>query len=85
MAYTKLVKYLIDTIIGKPDSAEVQITEEDRLVNIFITVHPADIGKIIGKNGNIITAVRHIASAAATRNQQRLYIKILNLEDSAPS
>lgn len=85
MTYIKLVEYLIDTIIGKTNSTKVEITEEDRLVNIFITVDPKDIGKVIGKNGNIITAIRHIASAAATRNQQRLYIKILSLEDSVTS
>ena len=85
MIYTKLVEHLIDTILGKPNSARVDITEENRLVNIFIAISRKDMGKIIGKNGYIITAIRHIASAAATRKQQRLYIKILNIEDLATS
>ncbi len=76
MKYAKLVEHLVKNIVSEPDSVEVETTQERDGAVYYVTVEPNDVGKMIGKNGRVITAIRHVASAAAAKGQQKAYVKI---------
>ena len=76
------MKQLLETIIYAlvDEKDEVVITEEtDREGNtVFkITAAQNDVGRIIGKNGNTITAIRRILRAYAIKLNKRVTVDVL--------
>ena len=62
----KFILYLVKELVAKPDIAEVE-TKQDGKVTIFvIKVAKSDLGKVIGKNGNIISAIRTLSKNIST-------------------
>jgi len=63
-------EYIVKTVVDKPESVVIEEINEDSRVKITIKVDEQDIGKIIGKEGRTIKALR--ALAAAIGNKDRL-------------
>lgn len=77
-----LLEHIIKSIVDKPE--EVQITEaSDPLAGAILTISvaEADMGKIIGKEGKIINAIRTVIRILAIKNGERVTI---NIEDKNP-
>jgi len=57
----------------------VQVTEgRDRAGTIYtVRVSPNDVGRIIGKEGRVITCIRHMVSAAAAKARLRVTVKVV--------
>lgn len=75
--YEQLVSELIKPLVTHPEDVVVkgQLLSADQ-VHVEVTVHPDDVGRIIGKKGRVINAVRTIAHAAATRDKTQLEISL---------
>ena len=71
----------IETIINAlvDDTAAVEIREVDRngATLIEVRVAPEDVGKIIGKQGRTIRALRSLARVAGTKNNRRYLLEIV--------
>ena len=66
----ELLDYVLPWLIDHPDELQIEEVEnEDDQVVYEISVHPEDVGKIIGKRGRIIRALRTLARASATRER----------------
>lgn len=74
-----LISYLITSIVDQPDkfSLKEEITDSG-YTNYLIKVAPEDMGKVIGKGGQIIQALRTIIRAKAFKEGQKA---ILTLEE----
>lgn len=73
----ELLEYLIRSIVDEPDAIEVrEITGEKALV-FEIKVAESDIGKVIGKHGRIINAIRTIVRAAAVKEGKKVSIELI--------
>ena len=75
-----LLNYLVTNIVDNPDA--VSIDEEatgDGLVQLTIHSDQGDIGKIIGKNGKTIHAIRDVVKILATKNDE--YVEVQIAED----
>ena len=61
----KLVEYIVQELVS--DQKAIEITEEkaEDTVTIKVSVAPADMGRIIGKQGRIAKAIRTIVRSAA--------------------
>ena len=53
-----IVEYLVKEIVEKPESVVIQETKKGDLDVIEITVDPSDRGKVIGREGQTIKALR---------------------------
>ncbi|MFP4481978.1 MAG: KH domain-containing protein [Thermovirgaceae bacterium] len=76
--YEALVGFVVSHIVTKPE--EVQITAqrtESGVVNLSVKTAPEDIGRVIGKHGATINAIRLIAKAAAVRPGDKVDVDIL--------
>lgn len=62
------VEYLLVRLIDHPD--DLKVTEEETAdgLKILVTVHPEDMGRIIGKGGKVIKAVRKLVQVKAARD-----------------
>lgn len=72
-----LVEYLTRGIVDDPDAVSVRVTERDRVVFVEVRVATADVGKVIGRRGRIIGAIRTLARAAAVRADRRVVVELV--------
>ena len=73
----ELVETLIKYLVEEPDSVNVTETT-DRGTKLYnVTVAPNDVGRVIGKDGRVITCVRHFVAAAGSKNRQKTVVKVV--------
>ena len=72
----ELVEVIAKALVDKPD--EVVVTEsmkgEDTLIELKVA--PADMGKVIGKQGRIAKAIRSVVKAAASKEDRKVIVEI---------
>jgi len=61
-----LVRFLVTSLVDSPDSVSITRATSGDVVRFEISVDPADVGKVIGRQGRIIKAIRTLARAAAS-------------------
>ncbi|MBI2026031.1 MAG: KH domain-containing protein [Candidatus Levybacteria bacterium] len=68
--------YIVSSIVEKQDAIEISESEENGVLNFIIKVDPSDMGKIIGKGGKVIKAVRNIMKIPAMKNNKKVFISL---------
>ena len=73
----QILEYILTLIILKPEDLVVTETKVDDLnIQYLITANKEDVGKIIGKQGKIIQAIRNIAKIWAIKNNKQIRIDV---------
>ena len=72
----ELVTFILQNLVAEPDQLDVQVAGDGRNVRIEVTCAEDDAGRIIGRGGRLINAVRTLARAAAD-GRQRVEIQLL--------
>ena len=75
--YKELVEFVVKHLVTQPDSVEVENSEEDGGSKILIRVAHEDVGRVIGKRGATINAIRLLAKAAAVKAGERIDVDIV--------
>lgn len=76
----QFVEYVLKAIVDNPDAVSVDRTVDEMGVLISVTVHPDDMGKIIGKAGQTAKAVRTLLKVVGAKNDARVNMKIIEPE-----
>ncbi len=75
--YRELVEYIVKRLVLQPEHVDVSERTDDRGVTaITIRVAREDIGRVIGKKGATINAIRLVAKAAAVKVNDRVDVDI---------
>lgn len=72
-----LIESIVASLVDYPEEIVINMTEEEFKVVYHLTVHPDDVGKVIGKNGRIAKAIRTVVYAAKTEGNKRIYLDIM--------
>ena len=72
----ELMLVLARSLVSEPDRVEVSATETDSRVDLELRVAPDDIGKIIGRQGRTIRAIRTVAKAASVKLGKRVNVEV---------
>ena len=72
------VGYVARNLVDNPEAVSVSTVEKERISGIQIRCEKKDIGKIIGKNGKTIAAIRLLVSGAGGRMGLRLTVDVLD-------
>ena len=72
-----LIEILVKALVDKPDAVVIEEVDEGRMVTYEVSVDPDDLGKVIGKQGRVASALRTVAKAAAQKDRKNVYVKIL--------
>ncbi len=72
----ELATLLLKSLSATPDNVVVNETIEENRVFLTTKVDAADKGKVIGKDGCIIKAVRTVLSAAALSQDKKVTLKL---------
>ena len=74
----ELVEYLARALVDHPEQVRVNEVAGEQTVILEVRVAPEDVGKIIGKQGRIVRAIRTVVKAAAARTGKRVEVEILS-------
>ena len=71
----KLLQFLISQIVDQPEAVRIETgTDPTGTVILTASVAPEDMGKIIGKGGKIISAIRELVKVKAIKTNQRVKV-----------
>ncbi len=74
-----LVEYLSKALVDRPDEVRVDEFEEDDGTIVFeVEVAEDEVGKLIGRNGRTINALRTVIRAAAVRHNRRVLVDVVD-------
>lgn len=76
----ELLDLILKNIVTHPEAIEITPSTEEGRDIYTIKVDPEDMGRVIGKNGKVIKAIRALAHVVAIRQGKRFRI---NLADEA--
>ena len=74
-----LLDFLTRSLVENPDKVQVTEVEEiDGEVVLEVEVADDDLGRVIGRGGRVANALRSVMKAAATREDKRVVVDILD-------
>ena len=73
----ELVEVIAAALVDDPGQIVVLETETDKEIILKLTVAPADMGKVIGKQGRIAKAIRTVVKAASSKSDRKVVVEIL--------
>ena len=83
------LEYIVKALVDYPNDVKIDRTVDEMGVLITMTVNAADMGKIIGRQGNTAKAIRTLLRVIGMKNNARVNLKINEPEggrvDSTPS
>jgi uncharacterized protein len=75
----ELLEFLARSLVAEPDAVKVSEVEEiDGEVVLELEVAEDDLGRVIGRGGRVANALRTVMKAAATREEKRVVVDILD-------
>ncbi|MBQ2662602.1 MAG: KH domain-containing protein [Clostridia bacterium] len=74
----EVLEAIAKSLVDNPDEVNVtEIINEDGTVTLELRVAPADMGKVIGKQGRIAKAIRTVVKAAASNENKKVSVDII--------
>ena len=70
------LEYVVKSLVDYPDDVKIDRTVDEMGVLITMTVNSADMGKIIGRQGNTAKAIRTLLRVIGMKNNARVNLKI---------
>jgi predicted RNA-binding protein YlqC (UPF0109 family) len=74
----RLLDFLVRSIVDEPDEVTIERADEDDAVILELRVAEDDAGKIIGRRGRTITALRTVIRAAGASQDQRVLVDLVD-------
>jgi predicted RNA-binding protein YlqC (UPF0109 family) len=75
----ELLAYLARSLVDDPDAVDVESFEEDDgTIVLELHVAPDDTGKVIGRGGRTVAALRTVMKAAAVREERRVLVDVVD-------
>ena len=74
--YFETVDFWVENLLDATESYTIESNEKGKFVDITINVIKDDMGKVIGKNGRIITALRVLMSSLAKKDRKSVKIEV---------
>lgn len=73
----KLVEMIAKALVDHPEEVIVNEIEGTQSIIIELKVSQEDMGKVIGKQGRIAKAIRTVVKAAASKEDKRVTVEII--------
>jgi predicted RNA-binding protein YlqC (UPF0109 family) len=73
----ELVEVIAKSLVDHPDEVVVTEKETDKTITVLLKVASDDMGKVIGKQGRIAKSIRTVVKAAATKDDKKVVVEIM--------
>lgn len=74
--YFETVNFWLENLLESNGNYTIESNEKGKVVDITINVIKDDIGKIIGKNGRVISSLRALISSIAKKEKKIVKIEV---------
>lgn len=74
--YKELLEYIAKNLVQSPDLVLVEESEKDGKIVLRLKVAKEDMGRIIGKDGRIIRAIREIILSYGMKNKNKVAVEV---------
>ena len=81
----EFVESLVKAIVGHPEDVQTERVIDERGVLITLKVNPADMGYVIGRQGQTARSIRTLLKIVGAKNNARVNLKIYEPEGSRHS
>lgn len=72
----ELCEYLVLGLVDEPDAVKVTVEMTDEAIVLRIVVAPGDRGKVIGRGGRVVRAIRSVVRAGAVKSGRRVLVEV---------
>ncbi len=72
------LEHVVAALVEHPDAISIEEVEDDDGVVLELTVHPDDVGKVIGKRGRTAKALRTLVRAAGALDDEDVTVEIID-------
>jgi len=73
----ELVEAIAKALVDHPENVQVRAVEGEQVIVFELRTHPEDLGKVIGRHGRNVDAIRTILNAAGVKLKKRFTLEIL--------
>lgn len=73
----ELVEYMVKSLVDDPSSVSVSEDDTGDEVILELTVAQEDMGRVIGRQGRVINAMRTLVQTCAARDDRRASLEII--------
>ena len=73
----EFIEYLVKNLVDSPESVDVRCFENEKGVIVEVRVGSGDVGKVVGRKGMTIKALRTIVMTACARLGHRVRLEIV--------
>ncbi len=73
----ELLLYLAKALVNKPEEVRVKEIKREKNITLELVVNSNDFGRIIGKEGRTIKAIRNIINAASVKQGKKVTIELV--------
>ena len=76
----EVLEVIVKSLVKNPDEVEIEevIADDEKNVTLKIKVADDDMGRVIGKDGRIVKAVRTVMKAVATKEKKWVTVEFVN-------
>ena len=74
------IEYVVKALVDNPEQVDVREVDGERVVVFELRLNQKDVGKVIGKSGRTITAIRTLLTSAAAKQGKRAMLEIIEPE-----
>ena len=88
MTDQSFLEFIVKAIVSQPDDVQIERNVDERGVLLTLKINPADMGFVIGRQGQTARAIRTLLKIVGARNNARVNLKIYDpnrTEGGAPS
>lgn len=71
------VEQIVRALVSEAEEVDVREVERDRATIIEVRVAQADVGKLIGRQGRTVRALRSLLHAASAKHNRRYVLEII--------
>lgn len=73
----EFLEYVVKGLVERPDAVAIEPTDRDGLTVFRLRLHPSDMGKVIGKQGNTINAIRALLQVGSAKQGTRCALEVV--------
>ena len=73
----ELLEVIAKNLVDHPEQVKVTETQGEKSLVLELKVAPEDMGKVIGKQGRIVKAIRTVVKAAAVHEDKHIVVEIV--------
>jgi len=74
----EFIEYIVKNLVDSPEEVSVNCFEGERGMIVEVKVGAQDVGKVVGKKGATINALRTIAMTVCARLGRKVKVELIN-------